>query len=443
MDVACLLIPTFALACELAEHPELAREPVAMAVVDGRTVLEASPSAARCGVRAGQRLAEALACCPHLLTVEARPAFYQRQFVALLDALERVSPAVEPGPLGVAYADLRGLARLSVGLARQPNPPAPFPMWEGGAWSTSVSTAMSPLPVLGRGRGRGPAPGLPTPQDALVQALLACAPAAFRPRLGVGPGKFPAMVAAHRAGPGGVSALPAEGAAAALASVSVELLPVSEDVKRRLRLLGLDGLGALAALPKAAVAAQFGPTGARAWELAQGRDPEPVRPRPRSETIVVHVSFDAPIGSRETILAAAEQLIGRALRTLARQQRAARRAVLWAATERGQSWERVVTFKEALSGRARLWTALKPVLEQAVFPGPVAELALELAALVPQSGRQGVLWVDGRRRQREHLLEALRQLKARYGHCPVGRVVEVEPWSRIPERRAALIAFEP
>ena len=40
------------------------------------------------------------------------------------------------------------------------------------------------------------------------------------------------------------------------------------------------------------------------------------------------------------------------------------------------------------------------------------------------------------------LEESLRQLKARYGYCPVGRVVEMEPWSRVPERRLALIDFD-
>jgi DNA polymerase-4/protein ImuB len=68
---------------------------------------------------------------------------------------------------------------------------------------------------------------------------------------------------------------------------------------------------------------------------------------------------------------------------------------------------------------------------------------LELVALTPAAGRQETLWVDAKRQQRELLQETLRQLKARYGYCPVGRVVEVEPWSRIPERRVAFLAYDP
>lgn len=395
MLVACLLVPRFALACELADRPERVRRASALAVADRRVVLEASPSAARLGVRPGQRLAQALAHCPHLVVLEARPAAYERRFGALLDAMERIAPLVEPGPLGVAYADLRGLAPL--------------------------------FPRL----------------DALAQALLACAPASFGARLGIGPGKFPAWVAARRARSGHSCVLTQETVVTWLAPASVDLLPVAADIKRRLRLLGLNTLGDLVTLPRAALAAQFGPIGARIYELAQGHDDDPVRPRPKAETIAVRASFDAPVASREAVMMAFERLLDQALRAMAQRQRAAGQALLRAATERGALWERVLTFKEALSDRARLWAAIKLALEQAAIPGPVAELGLELVALTPCVGRQETLWLSSETRQRERLWEALRQLKARYGACPLGRVVEVEPWSRIPERRAAILAFEP
>ena len=37
----------------------------------------------------------------------------------------------------------------------------------------------------------------------------------------------------------------------------------------------------------------------------------------------------------------------------------------------------------------------------------------------------------------------VRHLKVRYGQSPLQRVVEVEPWSRIPERRHALMDYDP
>jgi hypothetical protein len=41
------------------------------------------------------------------------------------------------------------------------------------------------------------------------------------------------------------------------------------------------------------------------------------------------------------------------------------------------------------------------------------------------------------------LRDAVKELKLRLGHSPLYRVVEVDPWSRIPERRHALLSFDP
>jgi DNA polymerase-4/protein ImuB len=47
-------------------------------------------------------------------------------------------------------------------------------------------------------------------------------------------------------------------------------------------------------------------------------------------------------------------------------------------------------------------------------------------------------------RRRAQLVAAIQQLKTQFGggSAPVTRVVEVEPWSRIPERRYALIDYD-
>jgi DNA polymerase-4/protein ImuB len=41
------------------------------------------------------------------------------------------------------------------------------------------------------------------------------------------------------------------------------------------------------------------------------------------------------------------------------------------------------------------------------------------------------------------LREAVKELKLKIGYSPLFRVVEVDPWSRIPERRYALLSFDP
>ncbi|HUH08012.1 MAG TPA: hypothetical protein VML96_09415 [Egibacteraceae bacterium] len=391
--VGCLLVPRFPLACELAERPELLGSPAAVAQPDTPKVWCASPLAEEAGVAPGQPLREALARCPGMAVVEGRPARYDERAEHLLVSLEQAVAGVEPGPQGMAYIDLAAAARSQAD------------------------------------------------RQALQEALLAVSPLDLGPRLGVGPTKFVALVAAHEARPNSVQAVGESQAPAFLAERSVRILPVSAEMRRRLLLLGIDTLGALGELPRSGLVAQFGPEGGRGWDLARGAH-EPVVPRPVQERLVEHLRFEEPLASREMVLVAAEQALNAALRQPERRDRAARQLALRIEIDGGGRWECVVTCKEARVDRHRLWLALRGVLDTAPLHGPVQALLLELRGLTSQRGWQIEL-LPARSARRERLEETLRQLKAQYGRCPVGRVVQVEPWSRIPERRQALIDFDP
>jgi DNA polymerase-4/protein ImuB len=390
--IGALLVPRFPVACELVDHPQLRGRAIAVARQDG-TVWAASPEAEACQVVPGLTMRDAMFRCPALDVLDGRPAFYEDQAEGILTALERATPGAEPGGDGVAYVDLCGLGKLYGGGRR------------------------------------------------LATALLACAPAALEPRLGIGPSRFVALAAAHRAPPGGWQ-VAGKDVPAFLATLPVSTLPVADDVQRRLQLLGIDTLGMLAAIPPARLAAQFGPEGRLAARLAVGDDGEPVCPRPVLERVVERVDLETPLANREALLAVAEQALSSILRRPAVRDRATRQVTVRADTEQGTFWERSLTFKEAQGERDRIWLVLRQALQEAELPGPVSVLRLELVGLTVEVGRQLGLPVM-RRRVRDHLEDALRQLKARYGYCPVGRIVEVEPWSRIPERRLALIDFDP
>ena len=76
------------------------------------------------------------------------------------------------------------------------------------------------------------------------------------------------MQAARRAPAGGFLDVVEGRIEAFLAAQPVDVLPVPEEMLRRLRLLGIETLGGLAALPRSALAAQFGPLGSLAWAFA-------------------------------------------------------------------------------------------------------------------------------------------------------------------------------
>jgi DNA polymerase-4/protein ImuB len=227
-----------------------------------------------------------------------------------------------------------------------------------------------------------------------------------------------------------------------LAPIDVSVLPCSRDTLRRVELFGLRTMGDLASLPVGAVQAQFGSEGRHCWELAWGIDREPLRPLRREESIREHLAFYAPLISREALVTAGRQLLTRLLGQPAMRGRAARRMTLRALLSDGRSWERASVFREATADQEQMLCVLKSAIEAAPLTAPIEELSIELSGFAGETGKQEGFFSGDRRRQPQ-FREAIRQLKARYGRSPVLQVVEVEPWSRIPERRHALIDYDP
>jgi hypothetical protein len=105
-------------------------------------------------------------------------------------------------------------------------------------------------------------------------------------------------------------------------------------------------------------------------------------------------------------------------------------------------WELAVPFREALADPRDAWFAVKSTIARRPPQRPVEELEIELVGLSGESGKQ-VAMFEGKGGLARQVREAVRQLRAQHGQAPIGKVVEVEPWSRIPERRAALVEFDP
>jgi len=92
--------------------------------------------------------------------------------------------------------------------------------------------------------------------------------------------------------------------------------------------------------------------------------------------------------------------------------------------------------REPSADAARIRIALAPKLAE--LPGPVTELRIELVELTEPAGRQLELLAAGAE-DRHRLRDGLRQVRASTGSGSVCTVVEVAPWSRIPETRALFV----
>src|SRR5439155_55573 len=120
-----------------------------------------------------------------------------------------------------------------------------------------------------------------------------------------------------------------------------------------------------------------------------------------------------------------------------RRDRFIRKIALSARLVGGGSWRRSVTLRDATTEAARLKAALGPKLAE--LPAPVLELRLELVELTEHDGQQLELLPAAGGELDVRLREGLRQVRASTGSGSVNQVVEVAPWSRIPETRALFV----
>jgi DNA polymerase-4/protein ImuB len=148
-----------------------------------------------------------------------------------------------------------------------------------------------------------------------------------------------------------------------------------------------------------------------------------------------------PAVSREMLMIGIRQMVNRAFARKELRGRQVRQVTLRAILENRRSWERPMVLKEPC-GQSALINALDLRLQALELPGPIEAVALQLSGIVHEVSHQGMLPML-RPRHAPPLTAAIEQLKQRYGLSPLFRVVEVEPWSRIPERRHALIVYEP
>jgi protein ImuB len=389
--IACMIIPAFALRVPLLCRPEIKGRPVALAPAAGEQPLLGSCTGAaeRAGVRPGMRLSEALATCPGLELVEQDQAGVEEEWEMLLRRLEEAGFAVEPVEPGCVYFETRGVERLAGGL-----------------------------------------------EQALRRALEAVG-AAWEARVGAASRRFAALAAATVAPAGRALVIDDGEARLFLEPLPLQLLPLTPERREELSELGVKRLGELARLPGTAVADRLGADGAEAWRLARGEGDSDVEPRRPPAELAETLTFPEPVANELTLARTLAALIERLLARPERAGRAPRQLVLSARLVGGGSWRRSLTLREPTAEPDRLRLALAPKLVE--LPAPTAELRLELGELSESVGTQTELVRPRGTRLRERLRGGLRQARAAVGMDAVCTVVEVAPWSRIPESRAILV----
>lgn len=388
--VAYLVVPHLPVAVERRDRPQLAARPVIIA--DARApaqVLDGSVEALSMGVRPGMPLDQAERLCPEALFLPPRPDRYRQASMALFELLCGQIPIVEQAQPGGFYLGLAGLEHHddeALALCRQ--------------------------------------------QSEAIGRELRLATAA-----GIAANKFTAEAASLAIGLNRALALAAGAERSFLSSFPAALLPISDEMRRRLHLFGLRRMGQFARLPPAAVLAQFGWEGQRAHRLARGQDDRAVVPGHGGRSEAIAHPFEPPLDNLETLVAVASRLVTALSRRLVGLfLRAGQVELLVTCTGQVELVARRV-LAEPTADAARLSRLAETLLRPLRYPGPVSELALTLGDLSTPSVHQLSLWPGVQMTAAE---AHLARLAARYGPGCFHRSALVDPEHRLASRRFKL-----
>jgi protein ImuB len=352
---------------------------------------EVSPAAEAFGIVPGTRVGEALARCPGLKLVPPDPEATRAYWNAVLDRLERLGAAPESDDPGVAWFAAQGLHGI-----------------HGGHLEGVLAATRRALPA-----------GI---------------------RLGAAPSRFAAYAAALHARRRRDPIVSAGAVRSFLAPLPVGLLrsrPGLAELPEMLERLGIRTLGALTQLPASAVSERFGHPGLLALELAQGRD-TPLEPRRPSEPVLERLTLPEAASGMQ-LERTLELVLARVLARRERRGRSLRALALSARFVEGGTWRISVALRGPTTELPRLMLALAPHL--ADLPAPAESLAVEVEAFGPPAYDQSPIVEDPAATRRAKLGEAVRHVRQATGEASLMRVLEVDPDSRLPERRAVLAPY--
>jgi DNA polymerase IV len=340
--VAHLDLDAFFAAVEELEAPELRSLPL---VVGGDphgrgVVATANYVARRYGIRSAMSAAEALRRCPHAVFVRPRHDVYREYSRVVWDTVGEIVPTVERTGLDEGYLDLTEAAGGRFSRAR--------PLAE------AVQTAV---------RGA---------------ASLSCS-------LGVGTSKVVAKVASDRRKPGGITAVPPGTEAAFLAPFDIRLLPgIGPRTEERLRRLGIETLGALAALGDAELRVALpGRVGGLLRDRARGVDPRPLEAPAESVSISQEETFARDVGDRERLHEELRRMAERLAVSLARSGRSARTVTTKVRYPDFSIRSRSTTLPVGTDDAARIGELAGSLLDRALAdrPGPLRLVGVGVSGL--------------------------------------------------------------
>jgi len=381
VKVACVWAPHLAVQVERRRDVSLGKTPL---VVGGRpwdpgAVLDCCAWAEAAGVAPGMRLAQAEKLCPEAEFVAADEATYRAAHESLLVAGAVFTDLVETAALGQVYVDVGGLERR-----------------------------IGPDDVVAR--------------RLVLEALQA---SGLDVRVGVGSGKFVAEQAARAARPGSGCVVAPDETRQFLGALPTGVLPLDAEMERRLGLLGIRTLRALAELPRLAVVRQFGAEAGTWHDLARGQDGRVIQPDSPPLAFERERAFDDPVRDSGRLLAHAVRIAAELGDVLLGRGFQAEGVRLCLAGEAGEMWAAGAAVKPPSADAEKLRRLVRQLLGELAPGEPVVGLTVVVYPLRPfhLGAKQLALFAGSEagvgETRLEQLREVLRRLRERFGETVI------------------------
>lgn len=386
----CVWFPRWSLG-----RPDAPAERIVLVVEPGSAAPVAACSRGAVGVRPGMSRREAEALCPGAVVLVRDQGEEMARFEPIVSLLEELVPRVEVVEPGLVLIPLTGAVTYY------------------GSEEAVVELAAGKL-----------------------------ASAGVNVRLGVADGPFAARWAARSAEEGVPEIV--KDTRAFLAGLDVAALG-HDDLASVFRWLGVTTLGALADLPREAIASRFGRPGLAVHRLAHGED-RMVDPRPIPPELAVEAVYEDPLESMDQLAFGARSLASRLSTVLHREGMSPHRVEVEIEAADGQVKHRVWRSSDPFTESTladRVWWQARAWLESGHIPGGVVRIKIDPSDLSGDGRQLGLFEDSGSRLETERALaraqallgpEAVLQAEPQGGRMPGERVA----WRRWGEQAGAV-----
>ena len=226
-----------------------------------------------------------------------------------------------------------------------------------------------------------------------------------------------------------------------LNNLSIDFLSINSTLKEKLYELGINTLGKIASLELSHIQAQFGITGKVIWELSNGIDKTNLKPYVKDVSVTEKLVFERPISAKSILTSGIETIVNRAFSNTYLINRYTRLAILNINMANNHTWSKTIVFKESVKCAQKAMFAINTAINNILLSEEIEEIGITFSAISNESGKQYSMLKSVRSQDqlRETMLQLSKRLRTK---PPIYKIKDIEPCSRIPERRQALVDFE-